>query len=200
MIGGVTHGFLLSGGTYTSINFPGAMSTFAGGIGPQGDIAGDYSLTSAVDCCAPGTHGYLLNGGNFVTIDVPGSVFSYANEISPTGEIVGAYFNGTPLGYVLSSGAYITIDARTQFPGTTFTNALGINPQGDVVGRYVLGGVSHGYQWSGGQFTTIDVPGAIFTGAAAINPEGNVVGRYRTPDRVFHGFLWSKGAEANEQK
>jgi hypothetical protein len=48
------------------------MSTFANGIGPQGDIVGDYSLTSNVDCCAPGTHGFLLSAGKFTTIDVPG--------------------------------------------------------------------------------------------------------------------------------
>ena len=54
--------------------------------------------------------------------------------------------------------------------------------------------------WSAGQFTTLDGPGAIFTGAGGINPEGDIVGRYRSADRVFHGFLWSKGPEVNEQK
>jgi hypothetical protein len=171
------------------------MSTAATGIGPQGDIVGDYSLTSVVDCCAVGTHGYLLSGGHFTSIDVPGSTFGYASQISPRGEIVGAYSNGVPLGFLLSGSNYITLDARSQFPGATFTNALGINPRGDVVGRYVLGGVSHGYLWNGGLFSTIDIPGAIFTGTAAINPGGDIVGRYRSADRVFHGFLLSKGHE-----
>jgi hypothetical protein len=108
---------------------------------------------------APGTHGYLLSGGNFSTIDVPGISFGFASEINSRGEIVGSYFNGQSFRYLLSGGNYIPIDARAQFPGATFTNALGSNPSGDVVGRYVLGGVSPGYLWSGGQFSTMDISG-----------------------------------------
>src|SRR5215217_4682083 len=40
------HGFLLSGGTYTTINFPGASTqgTQAQGINNRGDIVGVYSV------------------------------------------------------------------------------------------------------------------------------------------------------------
>jgi uncharacterized membrane protein len=36
------HGFLLSGGVYTSIDFPGALATAAAGVNSSGDVAGLY--------------------------------------------------------------------------------------------------------------------------------------------------------------
>jgi hypothetical protein len=51
---GVTHGFLLSGGEFTSIDFPGASGTVASGINPRGDIVGFY-VSAGVG------HGFLLS-------------------------------------------------------------------------------------------------------------------------------------------
>ena len=39
-MGGVEHGFLLSGGTYTTITAPGATTTVASGINNGGQIVG----------------------------------------------------------------------------------------------------------------------------------------------------------------
>jgi uncharacterized membrane protein len=39
---GTSHGFLLSGGTYTTIDVPGGATTFAYGINARGDIVGIY--------------------------------------------------------------------------------------------------------------------------------------------------------------
>lgn len=69
------------------------------------------------------------------------------------------------------------------------TSAQGINPGGDIVGSYLDAvGQSHGFLWSGGQFTTIDVPGALAgvtgtlpTVARGINPSGDIVGNYTAP-------------------
>lgn len=56
------HGFLFSGGVFSTIDFPdniqGAIrSTQATGIGPSGDIVGQYQLYSE---SVKVTHGYLL--------------------------------------------------------------------------------------------------------------------------------------------
>ena len=51
---GVTHGFLLSGGTYTTIDPLGAMSTTAQGINDMGQIVGQYTDASNH------VHGFLL--------------------------------------------------------------------------------------------------------------------------------------------
>jgi hypothetical protein len=37
-----THGLLLSGNQFSTIDFPGATVSFLNGINPQGDIAGAY--------------------------------------------------------------------------------------------------------------------------------------------------------------
>jgi len=49
---GDLHGFLLSGGAYTAINFPGAASTLAFGLNGSGVVVGVYTDAS-------GFHGYL---------------------------------------------------------------------------------------------------------------------------------------------
>ena len=51
---GVGHGFVLSGGSFTTIDFPGASFTTAQGINPRGDIVGRY-ISAGVN------HGFLLS-------------------------------------------------------------------------------------------------------------------------------------------
>jgi uncharacterized membrane protein len=50
---GALHGFLLSGGVYTTIDFPGATETLALGINSSDDVVGGYEDASG------GFHGYL---------------------------------------------------------------------------------------------------------------------------------------------
>ena len=50
---GTVHGFLLSRGVFTTIDFPGATVTQARGINPGGDIVGWYIDSSGK------THGFL---------------------------------------------------------------------------------------------------------------------------------------------
>ncbi len=80
------HGFLLSGGEFTSIDFPGASATGALGINPRGDIVGFHRTAGVV-------HGFLLSRGEFTSIDPPGSTFTQAFKINPRGDIVGRYFD-----------------------------------------------------------------------------------------------------------
>src|SRR5262245_8169433 len=68
----LTHGFLLSGGTYTTVDFPGHM-TVAFSINNSGQIVGTYQA----DLDSP-PRGFLLSGGVFTTIDVPGSIQTLA--------------------------------------------------------------------------------------------------------------------------
>lgn len=61
---GSTHGFLLSGGTYTTIDDPSATNgTFAEAINDRGQIVGFYQDR------ARSTHGFLLSGGVYTTLD-----------------------------------------------------------------------------------------------------------------------------------
>src|SRR5258708_14889829 len=68
-------GFLLSEGTFSTIDVPGASFTEAFGINPKGNIVGSH-------LSATGLHGFLLSGGAFNTIDVPGASFPEASGIN----------------------------------------------------------------------------------------------------------------------
>jgi uncharacterized membrane protein len=91
----VTRGFLLSKGTFTSIDVPGALagSSSAVGINSEGDIVGAYSDSGG------NAHGFLRSKGRFTTIYVPGAIGSFGNPsgINPEGDIVGFYFDGSGL-------------------------------------------------------------------------------------------------------
>ncbi len=66
---GLDHGFLYSGGNYTTLDDPSANAgTFAQGINDSGQIVGYYTNT------ASGNHGFLYNpagGGTYTTLDDP---------------------------------------------------------------------------------------------------------------------------------
>ena len=52
---GVSHAYLLSGGQFSTIDFPGATFTSADAMNQRGDILGRYTLDGV-------THGYVLVG------------------------------------------------------------------------------------------------------------------------------------------
>ena len=83
--------------------------------------------------------------------------------------------------------------------GARSTSASGINAGGDIVGSYVdQEGVSHGYLFRGGAFTTIDYPDAEGTLARGIGPGGDIVGSYwltGEPVPNEHGFLLTRQGE-----
>lgn len=97
-----------------------------------------------------------------------------------------------------SKGVFTTLD----FPGADYTIAEGINNAGTVVGVYVVSVLSnddlntfrgHGFVWSNGVFTTVDVPDASghaqYTEINSINAKGEIAGFYYDANGVQHGFL-----------
>jgi hypothetical protein len=138
------HGFLLSHGTYTAVDFPGALRSVAADINERGDIVGEYVDTGG------GRHMYLLSNGVFSTIDFPGATATSplgagGGGINAIGDIVGSYQgpDGKIRGFFRgASGGFTTID----FPDTMSTAARDINAQGDIVGFYRdLSGRDHGF-------------------------------------------------------
>jgi len=99
---GLTHGYLLSKGSFHVVDVPGALETRARGINSRGEIVGSYS----------GGHGFLLSGRNFRTFDFPGGVDTFPRAINDAGGIVGNYseFTDGPIhGFLLSHGRYTGI-------------------------------------------------------------------------------------------
>ena len=79
------HGFLLSGGSYTTLDVPGAVFTVAQGINNAGQIVGLYLGTDDT------FHGFILSGDVYTTVDVPGSTSTSIYSINANGEIVGEF-------------------------------------------------------------------------------------------------------------
>jgi hypothetical protein len=72
--------------TFFTIDVPGATSTEAAAINPEGQIVGNYADAAGI------LHGFvLLRGTTFITIDVPGATSTEASGINPRGWIVGNY-------------------------------------------------------------------------------------------------------------
>ena len=72
---------------------------------------------------------------------------------------------------MLTTYRYTALDDPLAVSGFSFTTAYGINSSGQIVGSYrdVVSGATHGFLYSGGTYTTLDVPSATLTEARAIN-------------------------------
>ena len=131
--GNGSHGFLYSGGSYTTIDDPLGIKVISGphniptteafGINNLGQIVGLYEDNS-------GIHGFLDNMGIYTTLDgPPGSVTSYATGINDLGQIVGQYTDqyGFEGSYIYSNDIYTLLAS---------VNVTGINDSGQIVGSY----------------------------------------------------------------
>src|SRR6516165_11355489 len=168
---------IASAQTYTTIDFPGAVSTtLNGGPNPEGTNIGSYTDTGGI------THGFMLKKGVFTSFDPPGSVGTTPNWISPQGVIVGSFIDagGASHGFILSGGTYTTLD----FPGAAGTVLTSNNPSGQLSGFSCVvascaSGVLHSFLVSKqGAFTSFDPPGAVSSQANTVNPSGKVFGAY----------------------
>ena len=202
------HGFLLSGGIFTSLNIPGAQMTRPVGINDQGDIVGHYNLLGQNK-----DHGFLLRDGVYTAIDVPGAEETVAGSINSHGDIAGYYRDANKKwhGFVLKDGQFTTID----YPGAKYTQVWRMNDSGQVAGRYIgRDGNFHLYRLTNGQFESFDFPGAVETAPAAyshlggFNNHGDIVSAYAsgTPYENLdnsntygnvHGLLYSAGTFAS---
>jgi probable HAF family extracellular repeat protein len=177
---------------YTTLDFPGAVSTVATGINDLTQIVGYYTDGSG------NSHAFILANRHFkaIALTVTGVtiVQSQAWGINNHGSIVGNYVDSTgeKHGFVLKAGTVTPIDV----PGSNLTRsfgAFGINKAGDVVGQFCstcFAGVEEGYLLSGGTFTTLDYPGSDGPSGAAssINDYDHIVGYWEDTGGGEHGF------------
>jgi hypothetical protein len=190
--------FLYSGGTFSTINFPGSTpgSTTVTAINGGGQYVGFYTDSSSV------AHGFISVGGALQTFDSsqPGLAGTVLNGISNNGNLVGL---GPAGGFLFSKGTFTPVSAP---PGNapppvvgSFTFPNGVNKAGDVVGTVLTEGTPvannqfDGFLLRNGQYSTIDFPGARGTEVFGINDSGVAVGTYANPDNSFHGFIYQNG-------
>jgi len=126
--------------TYTTIDFPSAISTTAYGINDDGQIVGTYTDSLSRQ------HGFLISGSLYLTIDDPAAInTSVAAGINNKGQIVGYYIDSSSdqyQGFLFDGGAFHIvgnligekhISANDPTGGVL---ATGINDLGWIVGRY----------------------------------------------------------------
>src|SRR5213592_3782660 len=182
---GNSHGFFLSGGTFTEYDVPGALSTAVLGINDLADFAGAFDPGSGI------LQGFVSVGGTMTSFSVPGALQTLAYEINNSNELVVGY-------YIDSSGIvhgyYRDATGTLHFPidpsGSVATVLFGLNDRNWVVGRYAdSSGVTHGLFFvPPNSFFTFDYPGSTFTSLNGISAQGFICGRYVDASGT-HGFL-----------
>jgi len=147
----------------------------------------------------------------YTLLDFPGTFYTFPEALnvdssSSKVEIVGGYGQGAYLTtdsflvHVTESKKGITTESyqTVNFPSVPLQSADGVNKGGQIVGQYVdTSGVFHGWELSGGTFTTIDVPfsGATGTFLGGINDSGEIVGGWDQSGapQNQHGFTLISG-------
>jgi probable HAF family extracellular repeat protein len=143
---GCDHGFLFSGGSFTTIDDPNGVctagsggGTWAQGINDAGQIVGYYSDAGGV------IHGFLFSGGSFTTIDPFGSTYLWG--INNAGQIVGASYNAQ-MGFIAtptSGPPPVAVDeTATTNVGTAVTIDLAAGATGSPTSAAIVSGPAHG--------------------------------------------------------
>ena len=182
---GNLHGFVLSSGTFTDFNIPGALQTTLLSINDPGDFTGDFDPGSGI------FQAWFSVGGTITSFSVPGALSTFAYEMTNSTElVVGYYIDGSGILH----GYYRDANGALHFPidpsGSTATVLFGLNDRNWVVGRYAdSSGVTHGLFFvPPNSFFTFDFPGSTFTSLNGINAQGVICGRYVDASGT-HGFL-----------
>jgi len=170
----------LAQGTYTQIDYPGALDTACYGIDKAGDITGVYIDSMDV------YHGFLLRGGNYITIDYPGAESTSLYRINDVGQIVGtADYIGFL--YDLKTQTFTPID----YPGASQTFPTSINNAGLIAGFYSQTSVySRGFELVGSTYRSLPPQNANayvwgITGAGELVGYGQLHGLFEFS--FFHG-------------
>ena len=160
--------------TFTTIDVPGALNTFASGINNAGEIVGSFEDHPS------GSMGFLYTNGVVTTTNVPGAVGTSASAISNSGIIAGSFTDIQPPTiqpqlFVDTNGVFNQII----YPGANMIGPRGINNAGEIVGT--VGGGSFGalsFVYISGIFATFHFPGMQDQSIAVegINDSGEIVG------------------------
>lgn len=131
---------LYSGGSYTVIGLPSALSSSAYDVNNAGQIVGDSFFVGGIEA------GFLYSGGSYIEINYPGANYTYPTGINDSGQIVGTYgYMGSSQerGFLYSGGVFTPIDDPSSTTGDTYV--YGINNSGQIDGNYIDNGQLVGF-------------------------------------------------------
>jgi uncharacterized membrane protein len=169
------HGWVVSGSSTATANYPSAADTFLQGINRWGTIVGAY-----YDRNTYMEKAFVLKNGVFTRVAPPGSSstdWDSAMSINDKGVIAGWYFDlqiGRIVGFTLANGVYTMIQnpKGTMGPDAS-TQVYDINNSGVVVGRYNFG---FGFIYVNGVFKDVQFPNYQVASVDGINDYGDVTG------------------------
>jgi hypothetical protein len=207
---GVAHGFLYSDGAYTTINDPNAVAsaggTFGASVNDAGVTNGFYYDSYGVE------HGFFQRDGHFTTVDDPsaGTAPGEGTQLwqnADDGSLLGAFIDANRIahGFIEKDGVFTTITdpmaATVNVPGSYLSGFSNMGTwvfgqeNGTIWGFYVdSSGVTHGFTYSGHEFSTVDDPSAPLvpgrgTFLADVNEAGVGLGDYDDSKGVEDGFV-----------
>ena len=135
----------LAQGTYTQVDFPGALDTACIGINEAGDITGFYIDSMDI------YHGFLLRGGTYSTIDYPGALSTSLYRTNDVGQIVGV---GDYTGFMYDENSMTFTEVN--YPGSDTTYPTSINNAKTIAGYFTSNGVfSRGFELVGSTYRSL---------------------------------------------
>jgi hypothetical protein len=202
IVGAITSGFLLRGGTFHPVLFPEALVTTAAGINERGDVVGTYNS-------GQGPRAFILSGGQYRTLPAPAGYATRAFDISSSGVIAGSYFTGSgkwrPA--IWERGVFTPLDAILAELGADMAEGFGINTQGQVVGHFTVPGdifpgtpnqKMYGFIYDRGRISArLNYPGSGWMSCGfGLGAHGEAVGHYvdiATEAVAVSGYMWRNG-------
>ncbi len=182
------HGFGWLPGVFLSLDYPGSVGTYLGGVNNLGVAAVGYSLDGTTFHSAA----YSFPSGAWTTYpDIPGYSSTEWYYVSDPGVGVGEAFGAsTAVAWiwdpVSQSYSFMAVPGSAQYS----TAANGINDKGQVVGQFTdAEGVQHGFLKDRDTYTTLDPPGSTNTIALAINNSGVIAGYWINATGGTNGFV-----------
>ena len=182
---GFAHGFLLSGGTYTTIDYPtSGLETELYGVNDVGQIVG-FTFGGQVG------FEYDVASGTFTTISFPGSLATYPTSINNAGTIAGYYLFGTGLasGFEYRGGTYKSIRPRR----VSSSYVAGISANGTMVGNFTTMQLTEAiFLFKHGKYEPITIPTTgVNATALGINDAATaLVGVYQPTVGTSAGFIY----------
>jgi probable HAF family extracellular repeat protein len=171
------HGFIYSGGTYTTYNETSTESCGIFGVNSAGNFVGNVGNGPV--------RAFVNIGGSKTEFYASGTDSSYAYGINVSNEVVGAYYDSSnnAHGFTWVGGTI----ALVNYPGATQTTLLGINDAGEIAGTYTnTSGLTYGFTLIKGVFASTD-----FANTSGIGSTGAYVGYNWGVDGIAAGYLAS---------
>ena len=182
--------------TFTTLDYPGAASTFAYAINARGDILGRF-----VDAAGYGHAFYLIGGRTYVGFDCQGAVRTRPYGMNSKGEAVGDYQDASGVWHAFyldmaspASWEEAGARCRTLDPkGSISASANGISETGEIAGSFTdAQNRMHAFLLWGQVHLVFDLVDGPTNGALTITPQGDPLGHLQAQGDRMKGWLLSR--------